>query len=158
MGFDMLSNFLKSDQILINLNVKNKKHLFQELSTRSSLLNKSIKNKILLNEIVKRERLGNTSIGKGIAIPSAIIEDITKPFVLFSLLSKPINYNSIDKNDVDIVCLVVSPNSSSSKHLYFLSNFCRIIKNGNITNELRGCDNSDSLLAILSNFNFSKAA
>ena len=154
----MLSNILKSEQTLINLNVKNKRHLFQELSTRSSLLNKNIKDKMLFNEIVKRERLGNTSIGNGIAIPSAIMEDISKPFVLFSLLAKPINYNSDDNEYVDIVCLVVSPNSSSSKHLYFLSNFSRIIKNGNIPNELRGCETSDSILAVLTNFNLSTAA
>ena len=154
----MLSNILKSEQTLINLNVKNKRHLFQELSTRSSLLNKNIKDKMLFNEIVKRERLGNTSIGNGIAIPSAIMEDISKPFVLFSLLAKPINYNSDDNEYVDIVCLVVSPNSSSSKHLYFLSNFSRIIKNGNIPNELRGCETSDSLLAVLTNYNLSSAA
>jgi PTS system nitrogen regulatory IIA component len=143
---------------MVNLNVKNKRHLFQEMSTRSSLLNKSINDKILFNEIVKRERLGNTCRGNGIAIPSAIIENIIKPFVLFSLLTKSINYNYDDKKDVDIVCLVVSPNSSTSKHLYFLSNFSRIIKNGNISNELRGCDTSDSLLAVLAHFNFSSAA
>ena len=154
----MLSKILKPEQILVNLNVKNKRHLFQELSTRSSLLNKSINDKILFNDIVKRERLGNTSIGNGIAIPSAITGNIIKPFVLFSLLTKPINYNSDDKKYVDIVCLVVSPNSSTSKHLYFLSNFSRIIKNGNISNDLRGCDTSDSLLAVLSHFNFSSAA
>ena len=68
---------------------------------------------MLFHEIIKRERLSNTSIGNGIAIPSAIIENITKQFVLFSLLTKPINYNSNDKKDVDIVCLVVSSSSSS---------------------------------------------
>ena len=154
----MLNNIIKPEQTLINLNVKNKRHLFQELSTRASLLDKNIKDRMLFNEIVKRERLGNTSIGNGIAIPSAIIENISKPFVLFSLLTKPINYNSDDNKDVDIVCLVVSPNSSSSKHLYFLSNFSRIIKNGNISNELRGCETSDSLLAVLTNYNLSSAA
>ena len=154
----MLFNILKSEQTLINLNVKNKRQLFQELSSRSSLLNKDIKDKMLFNEIVKRESLGNTSIGNGIAIPSAIIQNISKPFVLFSLLAKPINYNADDNKDVDIVCLVVSPNSSSSKHLYFLSNFSRIIKKGNIPNELRGCDTSDSLLAVLTNYNLSSAA
>ncbi len=154
----MFSNIFNSEQILINLNVKNKKHLFQELSIRSSLLNKNIKDKVLFNEIAKRERLGNTSIGNGIAIPSAMIANIPKTFILFSLLTKPINYDSDDKKDVDIVCLVVSPNSSSSKHLYFLSNISRIIKNGNIPNELRGCNSRDSILAVLSSFNFSSAA
>ena len=154
----MLYNILKSEQTFINLNVKNKRHLFQELSTKSSLLNTNIKDKVLLSEIVKRERLGNTSIGNGIAMPSAIIENITKPFVLFSLLTNPIDYNSNDNKDVDIICLVVSPNSSSSKHLYFLSSFSRIIKSGNVPNELRGCDTSDSLLAVLTNYNLSTAA
>ena len=154
----MLNNIIKPEQTLINLNVKNKRHLFQELSTRSSLLNKNIKDKVLFNEIAKRERLGNTSIGNGIAIPSAMIANIPKTFILFSLLTKPINYDSDDKKDVDIVCLVVSPNSSSSKHLYFLSNFARMIKNGSITNELRGCETSDSLLAVLTNYNLSSAA
>ena len=154
----MLSDILKPNQILINLNVKTKIHLFQELSTRSSLINKSINDKLLFNKIVEREGLGNTSIGSGIAIPSAILENITKTFVLFSLLTKPINYNSDDKKDVDIICLVVSPNLSSSKHLYFLSSFSRLIKNGNIPNELRGCDTADSIQAVLSSFNFSSAA
>jgi mannitol/fructose-specific phosphotransferase system IIA component (Ntr-type) len=45
----MLSKILKPEQILVNLNVKNKRHLFQELSTRSSLLNKSINHKILFS-------------------------------------------------------------------------------------------------------------
>ena len=154
----MLYNILKSEQTFINLNVKNKRHLFQELSTKSSLLNTNIKDKVLLSEIVKRERLGNTSIGNGIAMPSAIIENITQPLVLFSLLTNPINYNSNDNEDVDIVCLIISPNSSSSKHLCFLSNFSRMIKNGNIPNELRGCETSDSLLAVLTNNNLSSAA
>ena len=154
----MLNNILKSNHVLLNLNVKNKKHLFQELSNRSALLNKSIIDKILFNEIIKRERLGNTSIGNGIAIPSAMVENIPKPFVLFSLLTKPINYNSDDKKNVDIVCLLVSPNTSISRHLYFLSNLSRIIKNGNIPNELRGCDSNDSILAVLGNFKLSSAA
>ena len=68
------------------------------------------------------------------------------------------NYSSDDNKDVDKVCLVVTRNSSNSKHLYFLSNFSRIIKNGNVTNELRGCDTSDSILAVLTNYNLSTAA
>ena len=158
MRLNMISNILNSKQIFINLNVKNKRHLFQELSFRASLLNNNIKDKTLFNEMIKRERLGNTSLGKGIAIPSAMLENITETLVLFSLLTKPISYNSFDNKDVDIVCLVISPISSNSKHLYFLSNFSRTIKAGNIPNEIRGCDTSDSLLAVLSNFHLSSAA
>ena len=154
----MLSNFIKPNQVLFGINVKNKKNLFQELSLRSNLANKSIDQKILFDKIIKREKLGNTSIANGIAMPSALLDQINETFVLFSVLSKPIDYGAADKIAVDLVCLVVSPSSSSSKHLYVLSNFSRLLKNKNISLQLRGCDNADSLFAVLLNFNLSSAA
>ena len=154
----MLSNFIKPNQVLFGINVKNKKNLFQELSLRSNLANKSIDQKILFDKIIKREKLGNTSISNGIAMPSALLDQINETFVLFSVLSKPIGYGAGDKIPVDLVCLVVSPSSSSSKHLYVLSNFSRLLKNKNISLRLRGCENSDALFAVLLNFNLSSAA
>ena len=154
----MLSNFIKPSQVLFGINVKNKKSLFQELSLRSNLANKSIDQKIVFDKLIKRERLGNTSISNGIAMPSALLEQVNETFVLFAVLSKPIDYGAGDKIPVDLVCLVVSPSSSSSKHLYVLSNFSRLLKNKNLAIRLRGCENSDALFAVLLNFNLSTAA
>ena len=154
----MLSELLKPKHIIFDLNVNNKKHLFQELSFKSSLLDNNIDDKELFNGIIQREKLGNTCIGNGAAIPSAMLENVLNTFVLFSILSKPINYNSDDKKKVDIICLIVSPIKSSSKHLYFLSNFSRILKQDEITKRIRGCDNPDSLQAVIMNFNLSSAA
>ena len=154
----MLSDLLNTNHILFGINVKNKKHLFQELSVKSENFNKLINQKILFEKIIQREKLGNTSISNGIAMPSALIDQIEKSFVLFTTLSNPIDYGSADKKLVDLVCLVVSPTSSKSKHLYILSNFSRLLKNKHIAAQLRGCENSDSLFAVLLNFNLSSAA
>ena len=154
----MLSNLLKPNQVLFGINIKNKKSLFQELSLRSKLLNQFIDQKILFDKIIKREKLGNTSISNGVAMPSALLDQINKTFVLFTILSKPIDYGAADRKPVDLVCLVVSPSSSSSRHLYILSNFSRLLKNKNIALQLRGCENSDSLFAVLLNFKLSFAA
>ncbi len=154
----MLSDLLNTNHILFGINVKNKKHLFQELSLKSENFNKLINQKILFEKIIQREKLGNTSISNGIAMPSALIDQIEKSFVLFTTLSNPIDYGSADKKLVDLVCLVVSPTSSKSKHLYILSNFSRLLKNKHIATQLRGCENSDSLFAVLLNFNLSSAA
>ena len=154
----MLLDLLNTKQILFGINVKNKKHLFQELSIKSEKFNKLIDQKTLFEKIIQREKLGNTSISNGIAMPSALIDQIEKTFVLFTILSKPIEYGSADKKPVDLVCLVVSPTSSKSKHLYILSNFSRLLKNKHIAAQLRGCENSDSLFAVLLNFNLSSAA
>ena len=154
----MLSDLLKTKHILFGVNAKNKKHLFLELSAKSEQLNKLIDQKTLFEKIITREKLGNTSISDGIAMPSALIDQIEKTFVLFTKLSKPIDYGSADNKPVDLVCLIVSPTSSKSKHLYILSNFSRLLKNKYIANQLRGCENSDSLFAVLLNFNLSSAA
>ena len=154
----MLSEFLKSKHVIFGLHVNNKKHLFQELSFKSSLIDKNIDYKILFNAIIQREKLGNTYIGNGAAIPSAMLENISNTFVLFTVLTKPIDYNSEDNKAVDIVCLVVSPKQSTSKHLYFLSNFSRILKHDEITKRIRGCDNPDSIKAVIMNFHLSSAA
>ena len=154
----MLSDLLKTKHILFGVNAKNKKHLFLELSAKSEQLNKLIDQKTLFEKIIQREKLGNTSISNGIAMPSALIDQIEKTLVLFTILSKPIEYGSADKKPVDLVCLVVSPTSSKSKHLYILSNFSRLLKNKHIATQLRGCENSDSLFAVLLNFNLSSAA
>ena len=109
----MLSNFLKPKQILYGINVKNKKSLFQELSLRSNLFNRFIDQKILFNKMIRREKLGNTSISNGVAMPSALLDEINETFVLFTILSKPIDYGAADKRPVDLVCLVVEPTKES---------------------------------------------
>jgi len=154
----MLSELLNPNHVIFDLHVNNKKHLFQELSFKSSLIDKNIDEKKLFNGIVQREKLGNTYIGNGAAIPSAMLENVYNTFVLFSVLTKPIDYNSEGNKAVDIICLVVSPKQSTSKHLYFLSNFSRILKHNEITKKIRGCDNPDSLKAIIMNFHLSSAA
>ena len=154
----MLSDLLNTKNIIFGINAKNKKHLFHELSTKSEHLNKLLDQKTLFEKIIQRERLGNTGISNGIAMPSALIDQIEKTFVLFTKLSKPIDYGSADNKPVDLVCLIVSPISSNSKHLYILSNFSRLLKNKYIANQIRGCENPDSLFAVLLNFNLSSAA
>ena len=154
----MLSDLIKNKHVLFGVNAKNKKHLFLELSAKSEQFNKLIDQKILFEKIIKREKLGNTSISNGVAMPSALLDQIEKTFVLFSTLSKPIDYGSSDNKPVDLVCLVVSPTYSNSKHLYVLSNLSRFLKNKHIASQLRGCENPDSLFAVLLNYNLSSAA
>ena len=68
----MLSDLLKTKHILFGINAKNKKHLFLELSLKSGRFNKLINQKVLFEKINKREKLGNTYISNGIAMPSAL--------------------------------------------------------------------------------------
>ena len=78
----MLSDLLKTKHILFGINAKNKKHLFLELSAKSEQLNKLIDQKTLFEKIIMREKLGNTSISDGIAMPSALLDQYRKNFCI----------------------------------------------------------------------------
>ena len=82
----MLLDLLNSKQILFGINVKNKKHLFQELSIKSEQFNKLINQKTLFEKIIQREKLGNTSISNGIAMPSALIDQIEKLCIIYHII------------------------------------------------------------------------
>ena len=153
-----LDNIIESKDVIIRTNIKTKRQLFQEMASKIASTEPNINEKQLLQAIFDREQLGNTGIGGGVALPSAKIDNIRSIRTVFSILTKPIPFESPDNKPVDIICLIISPNNLITKHLHYLSRFSRILNNKDISNRLRGCQNSDSVLGVLSNFDFSTAA
>ena len=153
-----LNDLITNQDIFLKQGIKSKKQLFQELSAKICLSEKLILEKSLFNAIINREKLGNTGIGNGVALPSARVKGLSKVRVILLTLKEPINFHSLDGNDVDIVCLVISPKDFITKHLHCLSKFSRILSDHDVVNRLRGCDNTDSIFAILSSFDLSSAA
>jgi PTS system nitrogen regulatory IIA component len=70
---------------------------------------------LVLGEILKREQLGCTGIGGGIAIPHARLQNLKKPFGSMARLRKPIDYDAIDGDPVDIVFLLLLPTDSGGE-------------------------------------------
>ena len=85
-------DLITNQDIFLKQSIKSKKQLFQELSTKISLSEKSIKGKTLFNAIIKREKLGNTGLGGGVALPSARVDGLSKVRVMLLTLKDPINF------------------------------------------------------------------
>ena len=60
-------------------------------------------------DLLKREDLGSTGIGGGVAIPHARLPDLQRPFGLFARLKQPIEFDAIDGQPVDIVFVLLLP-------------------------------------------------
>lgn len=65
--------------------------------------------KLIAGKILKREELGSTGVGGGIAIPHARIHGVKRPFGLLDRMRKPIEFDAIDGEPVDIVFLLLLP-------------------------------------------------
>ena len=148
---------LSDKSFLVNFEASSKKNVLYELS---KLAEKDIKidSRILLEALTKREKLGSTAVGNGIAIPHANCRDIDKPKVFVALLSNSLDFNANDDQPVDIIFLLLAPDNRGSEHLQALALVSRLLRNKELTTKLRGCKNTESAFAVISQSVRGKAA
>jgi len=152
-----IKDMLSDKSFLVNFEASSKKNVLYELS---KLAEKDIKidSRILLEALTKREKLGSTAVGNGIAIPHANCPDIDKPKVFVALLSNSLDFNANDDQPVDIIFLLLAPDNSGSEHLQALALVSRLLRNKELTTKLRGCKNTESAFAVISQSVREKAA
>ena len=138
---------LSSDGFLVNFEGSSKKQVLDELS---KLAEKKLKinSTTLLDSLTRREKLGSTAVGNGIAIPHANVANIDRPFVFVSTLINGLDFNSTDDLPVDIIFLLIAPDKKGSEHLQALALISRLLRNKELTTKLRGCKRSESALAV----------
>jgi PTS system nitrogen regulatory IIA component len=102
--------FLSPDDVLIKVRAPDKSRLLQDLAVRaSSALN--LDADLVAIELLKRETLGSTGTGEGVAIPHARIPGLMRPFGTLVRLKHAIDFDAIDGKPVDIVFLLLLPQS-----------------------------------------------
>ena len=142
---DMLSN----DAFLVNFDGTSKKQVLEELSKLAGI-KLAIDSRTLLENLTKREKLGSTAVGNGIAIPHANVATIDRPHVFVSTLVNGLDFNSNDDVPVDIIFLLIAPDNKGSENLQALALISRLLRNKELTTKLRGCKSAESALAVIS--------
>jgi nitrogen PTS system EIIA component len=105
-----IKDFLSPDDALIKVRAPDKSRLLQDLAARAASALGLDPNPVAI-EILKREALGSTGTGDGVAIPHARIPDLKKPFGTLVRLKHAIDFDAIDGQPVDIVFLLLLPQS-----------------------------------------------
>lgn len=146
---------LRFDSILPDLKVTGEKQVFQNLSAHIEKLI-GTPSDLLMNELENQKH--DCAIGKGIAIPHAKLPRLTKPLIVFTRITNPINFNAADRAPVDLVCLVLSPMHDGPIHLRRLAKVSRFFKDSDFCNALRQAQNSDEIKSILTQVNKQRLA
>ncbi|MDC0094146.1 PTS sugar transporter subunit IIA [Alphaproteobacteria bacterium] len=144
-----INEMLTEHSILVDFKASTKKHILDELS---KLAEKEINvsYKVILDNLTKREKLGSTAVGNGIAIPHATEVTLDKPKVFLAILSKGLDFNANDDQPVDIIFLLLAPSNNGSEHLQALASVSRLLRNNDFVSKLRGCKSIQSALAVIS--------
>jgi PTS system nitrogen regulatory IIA component len=106
-----IQQLLSPKGIFLGVAAAGKAALLRELARRAEAVTHVPAERILA-ELVKREDLGSTGVGGGLAIPHVRLQEIAHPAALFARLQRPIDFDAVDGQSVDLVVLLVLPTAS----------------------------------------------
>lgn len=125
-----------------------KKRLFQELGEMAAAAYR-LNSSVAVDGLQERESLGPTGVGHGIALPHARLQELTSIVGVFIRLEKPLDYDSVDRQPVDLVFGLFAPKDSGVDHLKALALVSRTMRDANICAKLRVNNDPSKLYAIL---------
>jgi len=147
-GFQGLEQIIKPEHVMANLRASGKKQVLQELARRSADITGQSE-RTIFSVLMKRERLGTTGVGNGIALPHGKLPTLNQLHGLFARLEQPIDFESIDDRPVDLIFLLLAPESSGNDHLKALARCSRLLRNKAVCEDLRATEDSKVLYSLL---------
>ncbi len=143
--------------VVANLRVTSKKQALQELAKRAAELTGQPE-RAIFEVLIERERLGTTGVGNGIAIPHGKLADLDRLYGLFARIETPIDFDAIDEQPVDLICVLLAPETAGADHLKALARVSRLLRDRVVCDKLRGTDSAEAIRALLTESTASHAA
>lgn len=152
-----LSDLISPDAVAGSLKVANKKQALQELSERAATMS-GLPAREIFDALIQRERLGSTGVGSGIAIPHGKLPKADRIFGIFARLDKPVEWEALDGFPVDLVFLLIAPESAGADHLKALARIARALRDAGLAAKLRATRDDAALYAMLADTPTTNAA
>jgi PTS system nitrogen regulatory IIA component len=143
-----ISDLLSPNDVMIDVRASNKRQLLQELAAKAA---DSIGLRVdqVAPNLLKREELGSTGIGRGVAIPHARLPDVQRPYGLLARLKAPIEFDAIDGQAVDIVFVLLLPAAAENGQIGALAQVARTLRPEENLARLRAARNTSELYSAI---------
>jgi len=152
-----VTDLLDPSGVISNFRVTSKRQALHELARRAAALTGEDEHKIF-ESLWEREQLGSTGIGNGTAVPHGRIPGFKRTLTMFARLEKPIDFDAIDNQPVDLIFLLLTPADAGADHLKALARISRLLRNRAMCAKLRGTESTDAIYALLTDRAASHAA
>jgi PTS system nitrogen regulatory IIA component len=143
-----IADLIGPDQVVVGLRVADKGQLLSELSRRAATA-LSLEQPALLRALQAREQLGSTGLGRGFALPHARLKALPRIFACVARLARPIDYEAVDDKPVDLVVLLLTPESAASQHLATLAALSRPFRDEAFMQQIRKAPDAAALHKLL---------
>jgi len=139
-----ISDFLSPADVALDVRESDKARLLQQLSSQAAAKVGLSANEVC-TQIIKREELGSTGVGNGVALPHARLQGLTTPFGVFARLRHGIDFEAIDSQPVNIVFLLLLPDGAGASQLNALASVARALRDPETLQRIRSAADRDSL-------------
>ncbi len=143
-----MHDLITPQAILANLKASSKKQALQDMARRAAELTGQHE-RAVFDVLLERERLGTTGVGHGIAIPHGKLPSLEHVHGVFARLERPIDFDAIDEQPVDLIFLLLAPEHAGADHLKALARVSRLLRDQSMCEKLRGSDSADAIYALL---------
>ena len=143
-----LSSLLKPEAVKVVSSAASKKRLLHDVAEifQSAY---GLSTDSVLNAMLEREALGPTGVGNGVALPHARTNETESVIAAFLLVEKPVEFESVDRQPVDIAFALLAPEEAGVEHLKALALVSRTLRDKSICSKLRRNPDPATLYAIL---------
>ncbi len=140
-----IENIIRPDNVLCNVTARSKKHCLEILSELLTRPNPDIANEEAFAKLIERERLGCTSLDKGIAFPHCRVNGVRKSSAALIKLLEPVDFDSIDGENVDVVFGLMVPSDLDQAGRAEIQNIADFLRDEALRARLRSANSSSEL-------------
>lgn len=152
-----LASLLQAQAVRILSDVSSKKRLLQAISEVAAPLTE-LTGTDIASALLERENLGPTGFGKGVALPHARLPGLTEVIGAFIKLERPVDFDAVDKQPVDLVFALFAPEDAGTEHLKALALVSRTLRDPVLCEKLRANSDAATLHTLLTETRTTKAA
>lgn len=143
-----VASLITPDSVVSGIKGTNKKQVLQDLAGQLARIS-GLSERGIFETLLQRERLGTTGIGQGMAIPHGRIAGLNRLIGLFARLQKPVDFEALDGEHVDLVFVLLAPEDAGADHLQALARIARLFRDSQMVQKLRQTEDPAALYAIL---------
>ena len=143
-----LTEILKPEAIKVIASASSKKRLLHDVGDLATSAY-GYDTSAVIDALMERESLGPTGVGHGVALPHARLSQVEHMTAAFILLEKPVSFDSVDRQPVDIVMALFAPQEAGVEHLKALALVSRTLRNADLCKKLRANHDPATLYALL---------
>jgi PTS system nitrogen regulatory IIA component len=139
-----ISYFLSPANVMLEIRASDKTQLLRQLSALAAT-EVQLDPEAVTAQIVKREELGSTGVGDGVALPHARLAGLKSPFGLLARLRRGIDFEAIDEQPVDVIFLLLLPESANGEQLNALACVARALRDHKTLARIRAAINPEAV-------------